>query len=178
MLNTTILEIYLISEQVKETDLLTIYRGKNIQTDQAVIATAVKPKKVTAEDFLARFEPLAKPIGQVDSPHVAKMLAFGEVKGQAVIVRESLEGKSLASMIAGGNGLPLDLALDIARQLGEYLDALHRQGIIQMVFSPEEISLSSESVLRVMDLGLAQGLNIGELLSAGKLKANPYHAPE
>ncbi|MBU2609538.1 MAG: protein kinase, partial [Chloroflexi bacterium] len=154
------------------------YRGKDAQTNKPVMAAAVKPKIVPAADFLSRFEPLTKTIARVESSYVVKVLDFGEVEGQAVIVRESVEGKTLASMIAGGNGLPLDLALDIARQLGKYLDALHKHGVIQEVFDPEDVMLSAESEIRVLNLGLAQGLNVGELLSKGKLKAAAYHAPE
>ncbi len=178
MLNTTIFDRYAIEEQIGASDLFIEYRGKDAQTNKPVMASVVKPKIVPAADFLSRFEPLTKTIARVESSHVVKVLDYGELDGQAVIVRESVEGKTLASMIAGGNGLPLDLVLDITRQLGEYLDALHKHGVIQVVFDPEDVMLSAESEIRVLNLGLAQGLNVGELLSKGKLKAAAYHAPE
>jgi len=178
MLEKTIFDRYALDEQAGESDLLLEYHGRDTQTDQRVKVTAIKPKIVSAADFLSRFEPLVSTIARLKSPHAVPVIMSGEAEGQAVVVREHIEGQSLADLIAGGNGLAIDLAVNIARQLGEYLDALHRQGILQMVFNPEEIFLSAESVLRVMDLGLAQGLNIGVLLSKGKVKAGPYHAPE
>ena len=178
MLNKTVLEKFLVSEQTGENDLFLTYNGKDTQTGLTVNVTAIKPNMVAAVDFLERFESLAKAITKIESPHTVPVLDYGEVEGQVVIVREGIDGQSLADLVTGGNGLQLDIAFDIARQLGEYVEAIHQAGVFQVVFDPEEILLSSDSVVRVTNLGMAQGLNIGELLAEGKAKAQPYHAPE
>ncbi|MBM3180440.1 MAG: hypothetical protein FJZ86_08800 [Chloroflexi bacterium] len=178
MLNKTVLEKFLVSEQAGENDLFLTYNGKDTQTGLTVNVTAIKPNMVAALDFLERFESLAKAITKIESPHTVPILDYGEVEGQAVIVRAGIEGQSLANLVTGGNGLQLDIAFDIARQLGEYVEAIHQAGVFQVVFDPGEILLSSDSVVRVTNLGMAQGLNIGELLAEGKAKAQPYHAPE
>ncbi|MBU2609537.1 MAG: protein kinase [Chloroflexi bacterium] len=178
MLNTTIFERYAIEEQIGASKLFIEYRGKDTQTDRPVKAAAVKQKIVPAADFIARFEPVAKVIAKVESPHTVPVLEYGDVDGQAVVVRESIQGQSLTDLAAGGSGLQIDIVLDIARQLGEYLDAIHQGSIFQGAFSPDNVLLSGDGVVRVTDLGLAQGLNIGELLAAGKIKARSSHAPE
>ncbi len=178
MLNKTIFGKYAIEDQVKENDLLIDYRGKETQTGHPMAAAALKPEIVPAADFLSRFEPIAKAIAKIESPHTVAVLEYGEVEGQAVIVREGIEGQSLADLAAGGSGLQIDIVLDIARQLGEYLDAIHQGSIFQGAFSPDNVLLSADGVVRVTDLGMAQGLNIGELLAADKVKAQPFHAPE
>lgn len=178
MLNKTVLEKFLVSEQTGENDLFLTYNGKDTQTGLTVNVTAIKPNMVAAVDFLERFESLAKAITKIESPHTVPVLEYGEVEGQVVIVREGIEGQPLADLVTGGNGLQLDIAFDIARQLGEYAETIHQAGVFQVVFDPEKILLSSDSVVRVTNLGMAQGLNIGELLAEGKAKAQPYHAPE
>ncbi|MBU2609937.1 MAG: hypothetical protein KJ606_03175, partial [Chloroflexi bacterium] len=67
MLKKTILEKYILEEQIKESDLFIEYRGKDAQTNKPVMAAAVKPKIVPAADFLSRFEPLTKTIARVES---------------------------------------------------------------------------------------------------------------
>ena len=129
MLKKTILEKYILEEQIKESDLFIEYRGKDAQTNKPVMATAVKPKIVPAADFIARFEPVASAIAKIESAHSVAALAYGDVDGQAVVVREQIEGQSLADLAAGGSGLQIDIVLDIAHQLGEYLDAIHQGGI-------------------------------------------------
>ncbi|MHB8776795.1 MAG: protein kinase domain-containing protein [Anaerolineales bacterium] len=178
MLNKTVLEKFLVVEQTGENDLFLTYNGKDTQTGLTVNVTAFKPNMVTPVNFLQRFESLAKAITKIESPHTVPMLDYGEVEGQVVIVHEGIEGQSLTDLVTGGNGLQLDIAFDIARQLGEYVEAIHQADVFQVVFDPEEILLSSDSVVRVTNLGVAQVLNIGELLAEGKAKAQPYHAPE
>lgn len=178
MLNKTIFGHFSITEKIRETDLLIEYKGMDTQTSHAVIVTAIKSDKVATDEFLARFEPLAKELAEIESPHTISVLDLGDVDGKAVIVYEGIEGQSLTDLVTGGNGLQLDIALDIARQLGEYVEAIHQAGVFQAAFDPQAILLSGDSILRVTDLGLAQGLNIGELLAEGKAKAQSYHAPE
>ena len=178
MLNTPIFGRYSLNEQTRENDLFIEYRGKDSQTDQGVMVTKFNPRIIQTAGFLSRFEPTAKNIAKIKSPHTVALLEAGEADGQVVVVREFIEGQTLASMIAGGNGLPLDTVLDLAHQLGEYLDVIHQSGLVQIIFSPEDILLSAENVVRVTNLGFAQGVNISELLSTGKVKARSCYAPE
>ena len=178
MLNKTVLGRYVLNEQIRESDLLIEYRGKDTQTDQAIIVTAFNPNIVSVADFLSRFEPIAKNIAKIKSPHTVALLEVGQAEGQAVLVREYVDGQSLSSLVASGNGLPLDAVLDLAQQLGEYLDVIHQSDLAQTVFNLEDILLSAKNVVRVTNLGFAQGLNISGLLSAGKIKVGSCYAPE
>jgi serine/threonine protein kinase len=178
MLSNMVFERYLISNQIHENDLIVVYSGEDRQTNQAIRITVVKNEMIPAKDFLARFEPLAKTIAHINSSQIIKALEFGEADGQAVIVWEGVDGRSLADRLADGNGFPLDLSLDLAMQLGSYLDAIHNQKIMQGVFDPEDILLSDENTVRVMNLGVWGAINLGEALFSAKAKATPYHAPE
>ncbi|MBU2609914.1 MAG: serine/threonine protein kinase, partial [Chloroflexi bacterium] len=178
MPDETILGKYTLAEQILETETLIRYRGKIIQKGEQVVSTLIKPEIVPPGEFLARFEIISRALSRLESSYAVQWLDSGEAEGQAVVVREHIEGQTLAVMIAGGNGLPVDLVLDIARQLGEYLEAVHQAGLAHWTFGLDDVFLIPESIVRVTNLGLAQGVNIGELLAAGKVKANPYHAPE
>lgn len=167
MLNKTVFERYSVSAQIHENNLSVLYAGKDTQTSQTIFITVIKSGIVPAADFLSRF----KSVLQVNSALAVKPLKAGEVDGQAVIVWEGLEGKSLAGQTTDGIGLPLERCLEFAMQLGTHLETLHNQKVLQGVFLPEDIFLSDDNALGVLNLGIWNALSF-------KSAAAPYLAPE
>ena len=179
MLDTIVLGRYEIKKQVRKNDLFVEYSGQDTQTGQDVTAVAVDARLVSAGDFFSRFEPITKKLANLKSKHAVRWIESGEVDGQAVIIREHVDGLSLSEMLAeSGNGLPVDTALDIAQQLGEYLDLIHQLGLTQIVFNLEDVLLSTRNSVQVMNFGIPQGLNIGGLLSANRIQTRSSYAPE
>jgi serine/threonine protein kinase len=179
MLDTIVLGRYEIKKQVRKNDLFVEYWGKDLQTGSDISAIAIHAQLVPAMDFFPRFESIKNKLANLNSKHAAAWIESGEVDGGAVLIRAHIDGVSLLDMLnASENGLPMDAALDIAQQLGEYLDLLHRLGLTQISFDLEDILLSAEDALKVTNLGLAQGLNMGELLSTNKIEVRSSYAPE
>ena len=178
MVEATLLQNYTLGEKIRENDICIIYAGKELKTDRPVTTSVINTKVAKPADFLSRFTQIAQKISRIESPHLVKILDSGEADGQAVIVSEEVEGRILSDLTGKGDSLPLELVLGIARQLGEYLDALHRHGLYQVVFEPASITLTNDNIIRVLDLGLAQGLDVGALLAGDQLKPSACHAPE
>ncbi len=179
MLNTTVLGKYKINKQVRENDLVVEYWGRDTQTDRDATVIAIQANLVSAADFFSRYESLTTKLSNLKSKYAATLIEFGEASGQALIVHEHVNGLSLSGMLANaGNGLPVDVAIDVAQQLGEYLEALHQSGLTQIVFDADDVFLSAENAVQVTNFGIAQGLNLGGLLSANKIQTRLSYAPE
>ena len=56
-------------------------------------------------------------------------------------------------------GLPLDEALPIARQIADALEAAHEQGIIHRDLKPSNIKVRPDGTVKVLDFGLAKALD-------------------
>ena len=88
-----------------------------------------------------------------------------------LLVMELVEGPTLADRIAQG-AIPLDEALNVARQIAEALDAAHETGIIHRDLKPANIKVRPDGLVKVLDFGLAKAIEgagrVGEAGAAGR----------
>ena len=87
--------------------------------------------KVSAERFSDRFEREARVIASLNHPNICTLYDVGP----DYLVMELVNGPTLADRIGQGK-IQLDEALDIARQIGEALQAAHNTGIVHRDLKP------------------------------------------
>jgi Tol biopolymer transport system component len=79
--------------------------------------------------------------------------------GPDYLVMELLNGPTLADRISQGR-IPLDQALDIARQIGEALEAAHSKGIVHRDLKPANVKLQPNGLVKVLDFGIAKIIEV------------------
>ena len=70
---------------------------------------------------------------------------------------ELVDGESLDKRIARGP-MPIEEALEIAKQIAEALKAAHEKGIIHRDLKPANIALTPDGAVKVLDFGLAKAV--------------------
>ena len=178
MIEELLLDKYRRRDKQKESPLFQVFSGIEVGPEKQVLITLLNPDVISSEQFLARFNPVAETLQELDASGVATLLAYGEHEKQAVVVQEYVEGESLTDMLAESEGFPVDLVLDIARQLGESLQGLHQADLVHGCLNPDRVLLSAEGSILLFDVGLAQGLKLNDLLASGQVEPRPYHAAE
>ncbi len=133
-----------------------VYRARDTTLDRHVAI------KVLPEDFaddparLARFEREAKLLASLNHPNVATIHGFDESNGVHFIAMELVEGQSLAEQIRTSRGLPVDVALQIARRIAMALEAAHEAGVIHRDLKPANVHVTPDGHVKVLDFGLAK----------------------
>ncbi len=153
----------------------------------AGLPVAVKilhPHVVEQPGFLARFRREAEIGSRVRHENVVRTLEAGEtdVGGRLVhyLVMEYVEGETLRRLLADLGFVPDGLLRAIARQVAAGLAAIHEAGVVHRDMKPENVLITREDRVRIMDLGVARLLQEAAALTkqdefAGSL---PYASPE
>src|SRR5579863_10514926 len=102
--------------------------------------------KVSAQQFSERFEREAKVVASLNHPNICHLYDVGP----NYLVMELVEGPTLAERIAEG-AVPLEEALNIARQIGGALEAAHEKGVVHRDLKPANIKVKPDGVVKVLD---------------------------
>jgi hypothetical protein len=131
-----------------------VYRARDTRLDRDV-ALKVLPERVAFNpEALARFEREAKAVAALSHPNILAVHDYGREEGIAYVVTELLDGETLRVALAGG-ALPVRKAVDYAVQAAYGLAAAHDKGIVHRDVKPENLFVTRDGRVKVLDFGLA-----------------------
>lgn len=153
-----------------------VYRGRDLQRDREV---AIKHLLDTSQS--ERFAIEARLLACLRHPRVVEILDhFSDEQGD-YLVMELVEGADLGVVLErrGDPGLPLDDALEYARQACEALQYVHEQQIVHRDVKPRNLILCRHGIVLV-DFGVAREVDDSGIDQAGTVGIGTwkYMAPE
>jgi len=121
--------------------------------------------KVLPETFahdperLSRFQREAKTLASLNHPNIAQIYGLEEYAGASYLVMELVPGDTLADRIKRSGAIPLDEAINLAKQMAEALEAAHEKGIIHRDLKPANVKVTPDGKVKVLDFGLAKAFD-------------------
>jgi serine/threonine-protein kinase len=132
-----------------------VYRARDLRLGREV-AVKVLPEHLAADqDALARFEREARAIAALSHPNLLAIYDFGADAGVSFAVTELLHGETLRAALAAG-AMPWRRAAEVGASLAEGLAAAHSRGIVHRDLKPDNVFLTSEGRVKILDFGLAR----------------------
>ncbi|MDD3627558.1 MAG: serine/threonine-protein kinase, partial [bacterium] len=142
------------------------------------------------EEFLDMFINEAKLAAQLTHQNIVQIFELGKIGNSFFMVMEYVRGQDLRQIIktciAKKINIPL-LSLEIIRQVCAGLDYAHRKrdlnnvplNVVHRDISPQNIRISYEGEIKVVDFGIAKAATQNESTRAGVLKGKvSYMSPE
>jgi eukaryotic-like serine/threonine-protein kinase len=127
-----------------------------------VVALKVLPDVFAGDpDRVARFEREARTLASLNHPSIAQIYGLEKrdtphAGGPAgVLVMEYVAGEDLSREMSRGP-MALEVAIPIARQIADALEAAHEQGIVHRDLKPANVKLRPDGTIKVLDFGLAK----------------------
>ncbi len=146
--------------------------------DRPVAIKLLSPHLGGSADAVRRLAAEARILSALDHPNIAAVHEIAETPdGQSFIVMAYYEGETLRERLDRGP-LSVDEALSVGIQLAEGLGAAHRAGIVHRDVKPENVVLTGEGRVVILDFGIAQAAS-ASLVTGGMMRGTAaYMSPE
>ena len=132
-----------------------VYSARDTQLGRDV-AVKVLPFTFSADiDRLHRFQQEACAAGALNHPNILIVHDIGTHDGSPYVVSELLQGETLHKRI-GGTALAQRRAIDYALQIAHGLAAAHEKGIVHRDLKPDNIFITNDGRVKILDFGLAK----------------------
>src|SRR5215510_9338223 len=139
-----------------------VYRARDSRLNRDVALKILPQAFALDPDRLARFRREAQVLASLNHQNIAAIYGFEESDDVQALALEFVDGPTLAEKIEGqratGKGLPIDEALQIAKQIADGLETAHEQGIVHRDLKPANIKVRPDGSVKVLDFGLAKAL--------------------
>jgi serine/threonine protein kinase len=134
-----------------------IYLAKDTKLGREVALKVLPNEFAQDEDRLARLEREARLLASLNHPNVAAVHGLEKSGDLLYIVLELVEGPTLRERLAA-NRLSLQETLNYFHQIAQALEAAHEKGIVHRDLKPDNIKITPDNLVKVLDFGLAKAL--------------------
>jgi len=144
-----------------------VYRARDTRLGRDVALKVIAGDLARDRDRIRRFEQEARAAGALNHPNVCAIHDIGTHEGSPFVVMELLEGESLRARLKRGP-IPARKAIDYAAQAAHGLAAAHERGIVHRDLKPDNLFLTNDGRVKVLDFGLAKLTRPDLLAPAGE----------
>ena len=135
-----------------------VYLAHDTKLDRRVAIKSLPADVMASPQARSRFSREARLLASLNHPNIAAIYEeLEEADGVSYLVLEYVPGRTLAELIAEG-GLRQKEALAIALQIADALAAAHDRGVIHRDLKPDNIKITPEDEIKILDFGLAKAV--------------------
>lgn len=144
---------YRILEQLGTGGISTVYKVQDLRLDRLVALRLFSPGYELDTEALRGFEREVMAVSSLNHPNICSIYEVGENAGQVFIVTELLEGQTLEE-VSPSKPLDTERVLDLGIQIADALDASSSKGIVHGHIRPQNIFVTNEGRVKILDFGL------------------------
>src|SRR5271165_2007114 len=132
-----------------------VFRARDTRLKREVAIKVLTPALSLDADRMRRFEQEAMATAALNHPNILAVFDIGTNEGSPYVVSELLEGETLRERLRSGS-LATRKALDYALQIAHGLAAAHEKGIIHRDLKPDNLFVTKDGRVKILDFGLAK----------------------
>jgi len=185
---------YMLIDRIAVGGMAEIFLARQIGLEgfeKLVVLKRIRPELSRKKSFVSMFLNEARLSAQLNHPNIGQIYDLGRYGESFFIAMEYVFGRDMRRVIpkAESKGIPFPLvyAMKIASQACEGLYYAHQKtdlygnplGIVHRDITPENIVVSFDGTVKVLDFGIAKAANTVEQTRAGEIKGKlSYMSPE
>ncbi len=156
-----------------------VYLAQDTLLDREVAFALIKTEGLD-EVSRTRITREAQAMGRLGShPHIVTVFDLGDHDGQPYMVTELMGGGDVEGVIedAPDHRLPLEQAIEIAKETCRGLEFAHSRGIVHRDLKPGNVWLTADGVAKIGDFGLAVAIDRSRLTTEGMMVGTVSSCP-
>jgi serine/threonine protein kinase/tetratricopeptide (TPR) repeat protein len=170
---------YEILAMLGEGGMGAVYKATDRELDRVVALKVIRPELAVHPEVLARFKQELILARKVTHRNVIRIFDLGEVDGVKFITMDFVDGQDLKGLVKSKGKLPVELVVQIIKQVCLALEAAHAEGVVHRDLKPQNIMVDLQNRVYVMDFGIARSVEPGGMTQTGMLVGTPeYMSPE
>jgi hypothetical protein len=155
-----------------------VYRARDRETNEVMAIKVLRPEIARDSQIIERFKNELRLARKITHKNVCRIYDFYRSAESVYITMELIEGESLRHVLSRRGAMPVEIAIDLIRQICAGLHEARGQGIVHRDLKPENVMLDHSGTIKIMDFGVARSINTGSTLTGSVLGTPAYMAPE
>ncbi|MBX3187544.1 MAG: protein kinase [Labilithrix sp.] len=134
-----------------------VFEAEHVELGRRYAVKVLSSAHAAAHDAVERFRREARAVAKLSHPNLVQLHDFGKsVDGRVFLAMELLAGQTLD--IHAEKGLGWREAIHLAVQATQALEAAHEAGVVHRDLKPQNLFLTEEGELKLLDFGVAMAL--------------------
>ncbi len=168
---------YEIIQKIGSGGMSEVYQAKDHTLNRDVAIKILKDEFANDENFVAKFKTEAQSAASLSHPNIVNVYDVGSDSGMNYIVMEYIEGITLKTYIEKKGRLSFKEADSIAIQVAKGIEDAHRHHVVHRDIKPQNIMISTDGKVKVMDFGIARAAS-AETVKSEVMGSVHYISPE
>ena len=169
---------YRVIADGNERDIGTAYKAYDMQQDRLVVVLLLAPRFGSGAGLFERLTQAQQAVADLAQPTLVPFRHVARLDRQLYLVRDQIEGHTLADFLAKRGRLGVEAAVEIATGLGQALAPAHRAGWVHGGLSPECVYVQPDGQVVVAEAGLLPALQPVPAPPDQPWGRPPYLSPE
>ncbi len=170
---------YEIEQLIGSGGMADVYKATDNLLGRTVAVKILHPQFAKDEIFIARFRQEAQAAANLNQQNIVNVYDWGIEDSTYYLVMEYVEGRDLKDIILQGGALLPERAVEIAIAICVALEAAHAHGVVHRDIKPQNIIVTYDNQIKVMDFGIARTTGGSAMTQTGTIMGTAqYISPE
>ena len=170
---------YRVATKIATGGTSTVYRGLDTRLDRPVALKVMDSRYAGDQQFLTRFQLEARTVARLKDPGLVAVYDQGLDARHPFLVMELVEGGTLRELLTERGPMPPHAVAAVLRPVLGGLAAAHRAGLVHRDVKPENVLISDEGEVKIVDFGLVRAVAAAGITSTSVILGTAaYLSPE
>jgi len=172
-------ERYKITEKIESGGMAVVYKGTDLLLVRTVAIKVLKDSFTRDKGVLERFYREARAAAGLSHTNIVSIYDIGREDDLYFIVMEYMSNGTLENLMERKKELSTEEVIKYGIQICRALDYSHQKRVIHRDIKPQNIMLTEENQIKVVDFGIARAVDLRDITQSGVIMGSAYYfSPE